>query len=37
VAESANIVKGEEFEWIIEDRNTFVLKRMKKIKSALNA
>jgi hypothetical protein len=27
VAESAQIEKGEEMEWLIEDRNTFVLKR----------
>jgi len=36
LAESANVVKGEKFEWIIEDRNTFVLKRIKKIKSVIN-
>jgi len=39
--EAANIKKGEEWEWLIEDRNEFVfkrknpqksLKRMKKIK-----
>mgnify|MGYP001564601385 CR=1 FL=1 len=35
VAESANIKKGEEMEWIIEDRNTFVLKRVKPAKTAL--
>ena len=35
VAESSNIKKGEEMEWIIEDRNTFVLKRIKPTKSAL--
>ena len=29
VAEAAEIKKGEEMEWIIEDRNTFVLKRIK--------
>lgn len=32
VAEAANIKKGEEMEWIIEDKNTFVLKRVKAIK-----
>jgi bifunctional DNA-binding transcriptional regulator/antitoxin component of YhaV-PrlF toxin-antitoxin module len=35
VAESANIKKGEEMEWIIEDRNTFVLKRVKPTKTVL--
>jgi hypothetical protein len=30
IAESAKIEKSEEFEWFIEDRNTFVLKRIKK-------
>ena len=29
LAEAANIVKGEEWEWAIEDRNTFVLSRKK--------
>ncbi len=33
IAESANVEKGEEFEWLIEDRNTFVLKRIKKVDS----
>jgi len=33
IAESANVEKGEEFEWLIEDRNTFVLKRKKKVDS----
>lgn len=32
IAESVKIEKGEEFEWFIEDRNTFVLKRIKKAK-----
>ena len=36
VAEAANMQKGEEMEWIIEDRNTFVLKRTKPIKTVLN-
>lgn len=35
VAEAANIEKGEEMEWVIEDRNTFVLKRVKPIKIVL--
>ena len=30
VAESAGIKKGEEMEWLIDDRDTFVLKRCKK-------
>lgn len=29
IAESSQIEKGEQMEWIIEDRNTFVLKRVK--------
>lgn len=29
VAESADLEKGEEMEWLIEDKNTFVLKRAK--------
>jgi hypothetical protein len=29
LAESSQIEKAEEMEWIIEDRNTFVLKRVK--------
>ena len=29
VAEAANIKKGEEMEWVIEDKNTFVLRRVK--------
>jgi len=33
VAEAANIKKGEEMEWIIEDKNTFVLRRVKTIKT----
>lgn len=32
IAESVNIEKGELFEWFVEDRNTFVLKRIKKAK-----
>lgn len=33
IAESVKIEKGELFEWFVEDRNTFVLKRIKKGKS----
>ncbi len=35
VAEASNIKKGEGMEWVIEDRNTFVLKRVKPTKSIL--
>lgn len=35
VAEAANVEKGEEMEWVIEDRNTFILKRVKPIKTVL--
>ncbi len=35
VAESSNIIKGEEMEWVIEDRNTFVLKRVNPTKTVL--
>ena len=34
VAESSNVIKGEEMEWVIEDRNTFILRRLKPTKSA---
>ncbi|MEA1981593.1 MAG: AbrB/MazE/SpoVT family DNA-binding domain-containing protein [candidate division Zixibacteria bacterium] len=34
VAESAGIKKGEEMEWLIDDRDTFVLKRCKKSTSS---
>ncbi len=35
VAESSQIEKGEEMEWLIEDRNYFVLKRVKPKKTVL--
>ncbi len=35
VAEASNLEKGEEMEWVIQDRNTFVLKRVKPIKTVL--
>lgn len=35
VAEACNIEKGEEMEWLIEDRDTFILKRINKCKSFL--
>jgi hypothetical protein len=33
VAEACNIEKGEEMEWLIEDKDTFVLKRVTPSKS----
>lgn len=33
LAEAMKIEKGEEFEWVIEDRNTLILKRIKLVKS----
>ncbi len=35
VAEAAQVEKGEEYEWIIEDRNTFVLRRVNLIKTVV--
>ncbi len=35
IADSCEIVKGEDMEWLVQDRNTFVLKRKKKAKSFL--
>jgi hypothetical protein len=35
IAEAGKIEKGEEMEWFIEDRNTFVLKRTKPAKSLI--
>ncbi len=35
LADSCQIVKGEEMEWLVQDRNTFVLTRKKKLKSLL--
>lgn len=35
VAEAGNILKGEEMEWIIHDRDTYILKRVKKSKSLI--
>jgi len=29
LAEAMSVEKGEEFEWLIEDQNTLVLKRVK--------
>ena len=36
VAEAADIEKGEEMEWYIQDKDTFVLKRPVKSKSLVN-
>lgn len=36
VAESAELDKGEEMEWVIENRNIFVLRRIKPKKSSLS-
>jgi hypothetical protein len=35
VAEACNIEKGEELEWLIEDKNTFVLRRLNPLKSII--
>lgn len=35
IAEAARIEKAEEMEWIIEDRDTFVLRRLTPSKSPL--
>ncbi len=35
IAEAADIQKGETMEWLVEDRNTFVLKRVVSRKSFL--
>lgn len=35
LAEAAQIAKGEEMEWLLEDKNTFVLRRVKPAKSVL--
>ena len=35
LAEAAQIEKGEEFEWLLEDKNAFLLKRINPKKSIL--
>lgn len=35
IADSVNMQKGEELEWLVEDRNTFIIKRVKQRKSFL--
>lgn len=37
LAEAAQIDKGEELEWLLEDRNTFLLRRKKPKKSILKS
>lgn len=34
LAEAMGVEKGEEFEWVVEDRNTLILKRLKEQPSA---
>jgi hypothetical protein len=36
VAEAGQIVKGEEMEWLIQDRDTYVLRKINKTKSLIN-
>jgi hypothetical protein len=36
IAEAGQIEKGEEMEWLIEDKNNFVLRRVKKAKSLIS-
>jgi len=36
IAEAGKIQKGEEMEWLIEDRDTYVLRRITKSKSLLS-
>jgi len=35
LAEAARISKGEEMEWLLEDRDTFILRRVKPQKPVL--
>ena len=37
LGQAFKIDKGEAFEWIIEDRNTLILKRLVKEKTRLNS
>ncbi len=37
IAEAAEVQKGETMEWLVEDRNTFILKRVRSRKSFLRA
>ena len=36
VAEACNIEKGEEMEWLVENKDTFILKRITPTKSRIN-
>ena len=36
IAEAGQIEKGEEMEWLIEDRNTFIIRRVKKANSLID-
>ena len=36
IAEAGQIEKGEEMKWLIEDRDTYVLQRIRKSKSLIN-
>jgi bifunctional DNA-binding transcriptional regulator/antitoxin component of YhaV-PrlF toxin-antitoxin module len=37
IADAVGMQKGEELEWLIEDRNTFLVKRVKPAKSYLKS
>lgn len=36
IAEATEVQKGETMEWFVEDRNTFILKRVRSRRSFLN-
>jgi len=36
VAEAGNILKSEEMEWLIHDKDTYILKRIKKSRSLIS-
>jgi hypothetical protein len=36
VAEAGQIIKGEEMEWVIHDKDTYILRRVIKSKSLIN-
>jgi hypothetical protein len=36
IAEAGQIEKGEEMEWLIEDKDTYVLRRIKKSRSLVS-
>jgi bifunctional DNA-binding transcriptional regulator/antitoxin component of YhaV-PrlF toxin-antitoxin module len=37
LAQALELVKGEEIDWIVEDRNTLVLRRVRKTESKLRS